>query len=452
MLRHLPTALALALFLLLASDAPADEKTTTPPADADKTASPEEPEKIRWVSSVRLLTIGPGDHLWTRFGHSALLVYRCPQQPGSNPPRCDPNSKKYESVVFNYGDADFEDPAFEYEFMRGTVKFRISSTGDLSQTVTRYARDNRTVIHQMVNLTPRQVDEVVRRLQENIKPQNRYYPYHHLRSGCATKIRDLLDEVLGGAIRRQFADVPDPMTPRYYGRQVFAGHLPAEIFNDLFMGRLHDRKWSKWEAMCVPARLSQYLGEVKVPDPDGGEGKVSLLGEPSTLYKRRGPPPTAGQGRTLIHLFYLGIVVNLGLGIWAFFGSPRAPRRAGVWVLLWALPMSIYAIIAMIGALASTVAEGRITELMLVWPITDLVLVRLGWRWLRGRFYASRGIRIYLGVRLAVLAMVLVGHAAGLLFQEPRVVLVLAAVCLPLLLLILRRVPFDQNELSHARD
>ena len=38
-------------------------------------------------------------------------------------------------------------------------------------------------------------------LEQNMRPENLYYPCHHMEVGCATKIRDLLDRKLGGLLR-----------------------------------------------------------------------------------------------------------------------------------------------------------------------------------------------------------------------------------------------------------
>jgi len=390
-----------------------------------------------YITRIALLSIGPGDHLWSRFGHSALMVLR--YIPGTN---------KYTSLVYNWGDAEFHDPWFKFDFMRGTVKFRMATSGTLSNTVTRYARGNRNVIHQTLNLSPKQVRQVEELLLHNIKPENRSYPYHHMTAGCGTKIRDLLDQVLKGSIRQKLEPQRDPQTAREVGRKCFAGHLGTEIFNDMFMGRLHDVPQSKYFAMYSPPLLSRYLQEVQVKDPKGGKGLVPLAGEPLFLYKRKGPPPMAGEGRTLIHLAYVWIVVLLCLGVYVLVGQPSRPRRAGVWLLFWALPMGLSAITAMVGALASTVIEGRVTELMLVYPLTDVALIGVGIRWYRGRGVAGGLLRKYAWLKLGLVLLSLLGHATGVLFQEPRILILMALICAVFLVIITHRFPLPGEERS----
>jgi hypothetical protein len=93
------------------------------------------------------------------------------------------------------------------------------------------------------------------------------------------------------------------------------------------------------------------------------------------------------------------------------------------------------------GALVSTVTEGRINELLIAFPTTDLLLLGVAIRWLRGRAVAGKLLRGYAIVRLALVLLALAGHAAGLLHQEPRVLVVMALVCTALLLVITRRFP-----------
>lgn len=380
-----------------------------------------------YVTYLDMLTIGPGDTLWTRFGHTALMVVK--QVPGT---------KRYKSLVYNFGAADFNAKGFLWRFFRGTSTFRIATTGSFNQTVNMYARMNRAVYYQRFNLPEAKVKQIAALLR---RTANSHYRYHHLRAGCATKVRDLLNQVLAGAVEKQLGTAPDPHRPRHYGRQAFAGHLLAEVCNDLFMGRLHDSPQTKYFAMYHPRLLATYLHEVKVPDPKGGKKRVPLLTPLNRLVERKGPAPTAGEGRTLIHLAYVWIVIVLGLGALAWFGQPRRPRRSAAWLMVWAIPTGVASVLMLFGALFSTVPEGRVNELMLAFPITDLALVGVAIRWWRGRAVAGRLLRGYALVRLGIVALALVGHAAGILYQEPRVLVVLALICTGLLVLITRRFP-----------
>jgi hypothetical protein len=154
----------------------------------------------------------------------------------------------------------------------------------------------------------------------------------------------------------------------------------------------------------------------------------------------------------LIHLGYLWIVLVLGLGVYAIVGQPQRPRRAGVWLLVWALPMALASLAMVFGAVASTVIEGRINELLLSYPPTDIALVAVGWRWYRGRAFAGTLLRGYAWVRVGMVVLALLGHASGLLYQEPRVLVVLALVATSLLVVITRRFPSPEEAESSQED
>ena len=452
-----------------------------------------------WITTIDLITIGPGEHLFSRMGHSALMVFTFREdaqklreqaatlvrQAKADPTRAQElrrkalalakKGKEYKAAIYNYGDADFDADDFEWQFLRGTVEFRISKSESLPGFIETYGRSNRGMTHQRLNLSAAQIKRVAAALEENLKPANRYYPYHHMEAGCATKIRDLLDAELGGIIRKQFESQIHPMTARGIGRKHLAGHPGAEIFSDLFMGRLHDRPFDKYYAMFHPDALVQYLQLVKVPDPAGSGLQVPLLDpKVSTFLTRKCRPdvqdpapdnkdlqasqrtkqedcsPARGEGRSLIHLAYLMIALLLGAGIFAFRGQPGTPRRAGEWLLLWSVPMGLAALAMVVGALASTVIEGRVNELLLSFPITDLALIAVGIRWYRGRGYAGKLLRGYALVRLAMVVLALILHATGVFYQEPRVMVLLALLATAGLVVMTRRFPLCESADSES--
>src|SRR5690606_32531152 len=100
-------------------------------------------------------------------------------------------------------------------------------------------------------------------------------------------------------------------------------------------------------------------------------------------------------------------------------------------------------------AIISSVTEGRINELLLVLPPTDLVLLLVALRWSQGRLWLPRWLRTYAWVRLGVVLLVLVGHATGILIQQPRVVVVLTLLSTSLLGAILQRLARSQGAGAH---
>ena len=63
-------------------------------------------------SSISLITVAPGKELYSRFGHSMILVQ-------------DPNFAI--DKAYSYGTFDFETDNFYWKFLKGTLPYTISS-------------------------------------------------------------------------------------------------------------------------------------------------------------------------------------------------------------------------------------------------------------------------------------------------------------------------------------
>jgi hypothetical protein len=89
---------------------------------------------------ISLLTCGPGDELYSVFGHTAIRV---------NDPATGID------IVYNYGTFDFAAPNFYLKFVKGDLQYfvSVSSYRDFVYTYQYYDRD---VYEQVLNLTPQQ--------------------------------------------------------------------------------------------------------------------------------------------------------------------------------------------------------------------------------------------------------------------------------------------------------
>lgn len=357
---------------------------------------------------IHLITIGPGAHLYTSGGHSAIMIATTE---GGVP----------ETEVYNYGDAQFSDTSFVLDFVRGNITFFLSRSGDLTDTVNEYGvRQARDVFMQRLNLTERQKAAIITRLNDTIQPSKRNYRFHHLHALCSSKIRDLLDDVTGGAVAGQLKGNPDPYSVRHYQQWAFSGHWAASLGSALFMGRLHDRPTDKWTAAYIPSRMSEVLREVRVPDPDGTSGTVPLAEAPEVVVRRETPVPK-GPNLFPFVVGWLFFGLASALFLLAYRRLPERPRLAGLWLLLWSIPTGLIGLAVLLVLTLSTVPEWRNNELVVVMLATDLALVVPALRWLRGRPEAGRLLRIYAGVRFTGILLVFVLRIVGVLYQEPAI-------------------------------
>src|SRR5690606_30185007 len=110
-----------------------------------------------------VITFGPGDHPFSKFGHNAVLVVD-PQQ------RVD--------QVYNFGTFSANSPSLISDFMQGRLMYWVS-VSQKSSTIAAYAGDDRSVVAQRLELTPVEAQRLASRLAHNALPANRYYRYHY---------------------------------------------------------------------------------------------------------------------------------------------------------------------------------------------------------------------------------------------------------------------------------
>ncbi|MCC6751258.1 MAG: DUF4105 domain-containing protein [Deltaproteobacteria bacterium] len=368
------------------------------------------PEAVR----VELLTMGRGEDLYTRFGHAAFRV----------------RGGGHDDAVYNYGYTDFGAPGLIFDFLRGKARFWVVADS-YAATVRYYRRENRGIRRIPLNLTDAQHRALASRLARNLLPENRTYTYHHYLDNCTTRLRDLLDDVTGGAVERQLRGRPTGYTFRDLTREGFAGRLEVLALSELLLGRALDRPVDAWTGGFLPMFLEPDLGKVQV-------GGRSLLGPVDVLHRRVGPE--ANQGNPLAGVTLLGLTAGglALLGALALYLARKRSRWTGLCLVPSALLVGLNGLLVWSLVLFVKLPEIRENELaLLLWP-TDLLLLWPAVRLLRGRLFVGALLRGYLKARLAGVALLLLGHAVGLLHQEPRLWLLFGLALVPGWLCLLR--------------
>lgn len=184
-----------------------------------------------------LLTILPGDEIYSLWGHSAVRV----QDPARDI-----------NWSFNYGTFQF-DRYFLPNFLYGRLDYLLS-VHDYEAALDSYRAQGRPVIEQVLRLSPAQKDSLFHFLAINARPENRVYRYHFLYDNCSTRIRDALERSLGTSLR--FGSEPDPGLT--FRRLLDDGiderpFLDAGI--DWLLGAPVDRLARPYETMFLPEYL-----------------------------------------------------------------------------------------------------------------------------------------------------------------------------------------------------
>ena len=315
---------------------------------------------------VSLMTIGPGDAVWERFSHNALVIR---------------DERARTEVAYNWGIFDDHDADFYPRLARGRMLY--SMQGFLaSNLIAAYGRANREVWLQTVNLTPGERLELQALVTEMDTDANRYYRYDYYRDNCSTRVRDVLDRVLGGQIRSATEGTDTGTTYRWHTARLLQS-APAPYAGIQFVvGNRGDETISAWEEMFLPLRLKEHLEGVRIVDAEGGPGP--LLGEAVQLVEAvRDPVPLAAPD-------FLFPLLLLGTAIGAFFAGLGWVAGEGKRWGRWALALS--------GAAWSTGVGVLGTALLLSWFFTDHVF----WTLNENAFQANP-ISLVLAVVLAVM-------------------------------------------------
>lgn len=160
----------------------------------------EKPDSIR----VALVTCYPGSEIYELYGHTALRVTiydrivrdDLPAKPGY---RAVQNISNFD-MAFNYGIFSFSEPNFAYRFSKGVANYCLAYY-PFSDFIREYARNQRKVVEQELNLSNEQKHQMLDMLLENAKPENRDYRYNYVLDNCSTRPRDIIEKVVGPSLK-----------------------------------------------------------------------------------------------------------------------------------------------------------------------------------------------------------------------------------------------------------
>jgi len=319
--------------------------------------------------------MGPGDVFWERFGHDAIVV----DAGTADGP-----------TSYNFGFFDLAEDGFIGRFVRGEMQYMLVAL-PLEEDL-RYYRDvGRGATVQWLALEPAQARALAAALAENAKPENARYRYDYYTDNCATRVRDAIDAVLGGQLRRQLEVRSSGDT--YRGESVrLASPAPwMSVGFDLALGPFGDRPLTRWEQAFLPRRLADDLREMKRSD-----GRPLVTSEIRLLPQRQ-PAEPAGSAPRLWPWLLAG--VSLGLAILASAGRHAralALGASGFWLGCGLLGL----VLLLSWAFTAHHALWANRNLLLLNPLC-LSLLPGAWALLRGRTPSPR----FRGLLIAFAAM-----------------------------------------------
>jgi hypothetical protein len=208
-----------------------------------------------------LMTIGLGDDLAGRFGHTGIRI----------------NDKLAGTdVVFNWGKFSFDQPNFAWKFFRGSLTYSMG-VRTFQGDILHFSMEQRHIQEERLNLTLTQKRKLMERIAANAIPANRDFAYQYWFKNCSTIPRDYLDEVLEGQIRARYFAQPTTHRFRDYVRRNLQ-LLPFVVpLLDVFMNGNIDRPVTAWEDMFLPENLRANLLSMPAIDDEGNPVPGRLL-------------------------------------------------------------------------------------------------------------------------------------------------------------------------------
>jgi len=255
---------------------------------------------------ISLLTMGPGEHPFTKFGHSAIWVHDAATQ---------------HDEVYNYGTFAFNSPTLLLDSVEGKLPYWLS-VQSMSSTLRVYRGQGRSLVASELELTAAERASLHAALRENARPEHRYYRYDYYRDNCSTRVRDIVDNAIGGRMRQAKAE-PASMGYRAHTQRLVADGPLLYAGLNLAVGRETDVQPSFFDEAWLPERLHALFEQTRV----GHDGQtLPLIRSERTLLTssfaepRSSPPHWTG--------YYAALGLTLGMSLFGLGRAVRSGHRA----------------------------------------------------------------------------------------------------------------------------
>ena len=249
-----------------------------------------------------LVTFGPGQIYWERFGHNAIWL----REPALGLDH-----------TFNFGFFDFEQEDFFLRFMRGRMLyFSVAqpATGEFEF----YRQQNRSIRVQKLSLSASQYSSLRDYLLHEIRPENRDYRYDYYLNNCSTRIRDALDIALDGALAERTKNMPADLNFRDQTRRLTQMQFWYYLGLELGLGLPVDREVSRWDEMFVPMVVADEIAAFS--RAAGAMGKP-LLEVDKVLFAGNAPAPAEAP----VPVWYRYLLFGLALTSLAWLSGRFMP-------------------------------------------------------------------------------------------------------------------------------
>ena len=221
--------------------------------------------------SARLIVAGAGDPLYTYWGHIGLALK---------------NNSTGEDLFYDFGNFSFYSENFYADFMKGYMPY-LAIVTPTDSFIASSMSNNMDLAMYDLNLGNEELEELNKKLQWWVLPENQVYLYDYFTKNCSTIIRDILNEVLDDQLRNQTISLKD-RSFRYYALTLAYQSLPTEVMLHFFLGPFTDKTISGWDLMFLPSAIVDYAANLEYIGRDGVIR--TLLGRERILKTAIRPP------------------------------------------------------------------------------------------------------------------------------------------------------------------
>jgi hypothetical protein len=368
-----------------------------PATSQTPTQTPATPEPGSQLT-VYLLTMGPGDQVWEKFGHDAIWIH---------------DEANHSDIAYHWGLFDFADKEFFPRFIQGRMRYSMGAF-DMNETVDAYRQANRTVWAQQLNFSPAQRERLAEFIAWNNQPQNRFYHYDYFRDNCSTRVRDALDRGLGGIIQRATENVSSHSTYRFHTARLTQDDWPVFTGTMMGLGQPTDTDISAWEEMFLPVRMMDRLRTLRVSGVNGSEPLV--LNERVLVQATRAPEDTQVRRGIFSYLEISLVILAFGLAL-RFVGKSGASLGLLTLATAWSAVAGLAGVLlAGLWAFTDHLYSYRNENVLQLNPLSLVVavlLIRLMWK--RRRFPDTTPGRFTIGSALVVAGLSALGFVLQVL-------------------------------------
>lgn len=273
--------------------------------------------------TIQLVTADPGDEVYSWWGHTAIIV----EDRANDIAR-----------LYNYGVFSFQLDNFYRNLAFGRLLFEVRAM-PVRPALELYKQYGRSVFIQTLDLPPEKKVELALSVEDDIRPENRVYLYHHFFDNCATKIRDLLDVATNGELKNRTSGLANT-TFRQLMRRFSVRSYPMDLLLMFLTADSIDVELRMWDEMFLPEKLAEYMDSLTVSWENGRQRPLVASSFTWYLAPDRSITPQVAPPGWPMSILLSGIFALSG--IVAALLSRRMPLLSR---LLYGVPTALYGLV-----------------------------------------------------------------------------------------------------------